>query len=148
VKEELSGLGGWQAVLDRMFEELCSGASRAEAYWAQQIAFGPVFIHAVALSVRKAAIAPNNLESLRRILPLAISMLGALPDGCDGDPASYFLLAHRQAQVLAWGRRRHLARLAARLGVEASGPPYDPVPRRFQRPYELMGWRPPKKPVH
>jgi hypothetical protein len=137
------GLDGWQVVLDQMFEELRSGASRAEAYWAQQLAFGPVFFHAVVLAVRKAAIAEDDLERLRRILPMAFSMLGALPDGSGGDPASLYLLARRQAQVLAWGRRRHLARLAARLGVAVSGPPYDPVPRRFQRPYELIGWRPP-----
>ena len=144
MKQEPAGLGGWQVVLDRMFEELRSGSSRAEAYWAQQLAFGPVFFHAVVLAVRNAAIAEDDLERLRRILPMALSMLGALPDGSDGDPASLYLLARRQAQVLAWGRRRHLARLAARLGVEAAGSPYDPVPRRFQRPYELIGWRPPR----
>ena len=121
MKQEPAGLGGWQVVLDRMFGELRSGSSRTEAYWAQQLAFGPVFIHAVALAVRKAAIAAGDLEHLRRILPLALSMLGALPDGCAGDPASLYLLAHRQAQALAWGRRRHLSRLAARLGVEVSG---------------------------
>ena len=144
MKEEPAGLGGWQAVLDRMFEELRSGSSRAETYWAQQLAFGPVFFHAVVIAVRKAAIAEDDLARLRRIVPMALSMLGALPDGSDGDPASLYLLARRQAQVLAWGRRRHLARLAARLGVETSAPPYDPVPRRFQRPYELIGWRPPQ----
>jgi hypothetical protein len=144
VIEEPTGLGGWQAVLDRMFEELRSGSSRPEVYWAQQLAFGPVFIHAVILAVRNAAIAKDDLQHLRQILPMALSMLGALPDGCAGDPTSLYLLARRQAQVLAWGRRRHLARLAARLGVEASAPPYDPVPRRFQRPYELIGWRPPQ----
>lgn len=144
MKEEAAGLGGWQVVLDRMFEELRSGSSRAEAYWAQQLAFGPVFIHATVLAVRQATIVAGDLEHLRRILPLALSMLGALPDGCAGDPASLYLLARRQAQVLAWGRRRHLARLAARLGVEVSDTPYDPVPRRFQRPYELIGWRPPQ----
>ena len=144
MKKESAGLDGWQAVLDRMFEELRSGSSRAETYWAQQLAFGPVFIHAVILAVRKAVIASDDLEHLRRILPMALSMLGALPDGSAGDPASLYLLARRQAQVLAWGRRRHLARLAARLGVAASPSPYDPVPRRFQRPYELIGWRPPQ----
>jgi hypothetical protein len=37
----------WQAVLDQMFEELRSGSPRAEVYWAQQLAFGPVFFYAV-----------------------------------------------------------------------------------------------------
>ena len=36
----------WQAVLEQMFEELRSGSPRAEAYWAQQLAFGPVFFSA------------------------------------------------------------------------------------------------------
>lgn len=133
----------WQPVLDRMFEELRFGSARAEMYWAQQLAFGPVFIHAVALAVRAGTIPPADLELVRQLIPLALSMLGALPDGCDGDPTAFFLLARRQAQVLAWGRRHHLARLAARLGLEPSSPPYEPVPRRFLRPYELIGWNPP-----
>ena len=134
----------WQPVLDRMFEEFRSGSARAETYWAQQLAFGPVFIHAVALAVRAGTIPPADLELVRQLIPLALSMLGALPDGCDGDPTAFFLLARRQAQVLAWGRRHHLTRLAARLGLEPSSPTYEPVPRRFLRPYELIGWNPPE----
>jgi hypothetical protein len=133
----------WQVVLEQMFEELRSGSPRAEAYWAQQLAFGPVFFYAVVLAVRGDAVPPSDLEHLRRIVPLALSLLGALPDGRDGDPASLLLLARRQAQAQALGRRRHLVKLAARLGLEMS-PPYDPVPRRFQRPYELIGWCPPR----
>jgi hypothetical protein len=126
-----------------MFAELRSGAPRAQTYWAQQLAFGPVFFNVIALAVRSGVIPPDDLELVRVVLPLAQSMLGALPDGSGGDPATFFLLAHRQAQALSWGRRHHLDRLAARLGLETSGPPYDPVPRRFQRPYELIGWTPP-----
>lgn len=143
MNEKSTRLQRWKAVLDRMFVELRSGAPRAQTYWAQQLAFGPVFFHVVVLAVRGGAIPPNELELLRVLIPLAQSMLGALPDGSGGDPASFFLLAHRQAQALSWGRRRHLSRLAARLGMETSGSPYDPVPRRFQRPYELIGWTPP-----
>ena len=133
----------WQVVLDQMFEELRSREPRAEAYWAQQLAFGPVFFYAVVLAVRGGFIAPGDLEHLRRVVPLALSLLGALPDGSDGDPASLLVLARRQAQALALGRRQHLTRLAARLGLEIPAP-YDPVPRRFQRPYELIGWCPPR----
>jgi hypothetical protein len=125
-----------------MFEELRSEAPRAQAYWAQQLAFGPVLFHAVTLAVRGGALPSEDLERLRELLPLALSMLGALPDGCAGDPHSLFLLARRQAQALAWGRRRQLARLAERIGLEVSSLPYSPVPRRFLRPYELIGWRP------
>jgi hypothetical protein len=139
---EVTELGPWQPVLEQMIAELRSGSPRAQAYWAQQIAFGPVFPHAVALAVRRNALPPSDLEPLRQVLPLALSLLGALPDGCAGDPASLLLLARRQARVLAWGRRRHIARLAARLGVGVTPPPYGPVPRRLQRPYELIGWSP------
>jgi hypothetical protein len=142
VNEEPAWLPRWKAVLDRMFEELRSGSPRAQAYWAQQLAFGPVFFNVIALAVRSSVIPPSDLELVGVVLPLAQSMLGALPDGSGGDPASFFLLAHRQAKALSWGRRRRLTRLAARLGLEPSDSPYDPVPRRFQRPYELIGWTP------
>jgi hypothetical protein len=142
LRGEALGESRWQPVLARMFEELRTGSARAQTYWAQQLAFGPVFFHAVVLAVRREAVAADDLEHLRQLLPLALSALGALPDGCAGDPTSLFLLARRQAQALAWGRRRHLARLAARLGLDTSSLPYGPVPRRFQRPYELIGWSP------
>lgn len=132
----------WQPVIEKMFEELRSGSPRAEAYWAQQLAFSPVFFYAVVLAVREGAIPPDDLERLRRLVPLALSLLGALPDGSDGDSASLFLLARRQARALDLGRRQHLAKLAARLGLEIPSLPYGPVPRRFLRPYELIGWSP------
>jgi hypothetical protein len=144
VNGELDRPSRWQGVLEQMFEELRSGSPRAEVYWAQQLAFGPVFFYAVVLAVRGGAIPPHGLALLRQVVPQALSLLGALPDGSAGDPTRLFVLARRQAQALAWGRRQHLARLAARLGLEMSSRPYDPVPRRFQRPYELIGWCPPR----
>ena len=133
----------WKAVLDRMFEELRLGEPRAQVYWAQQLAFGPVFFYAVVLAVRADEIAPGDLELLRKVVPLALSLLGALPDGSGGDPARLLLLARRQALALELGRRQHLARFAARLGLETSKQHYEPVPERLQRPYELIGWNPP-----
>jgi hypothetical protein len=133
----------WQAVLNQMFEELRSGSPRVEVYWAQQLAFGPVFFYAVVLAVHEGALPPADRANLRRVVPLALSLLGALPDGSTGDPTRLLLLARRQASALAVGRRQRLARLASRLGLEISGLPYDPVPERLQRPYELIGWRPP-----
>ena len=127
-----------------MFEELESGSPRSEVYWAQQLAFGPVLFYAVVLSVREGTVLPGDREQLRRIVPLALSLLGALPDGEGGDQASLLLLARRQASALAVGRRQHLAKLAARLGLEITSLPYDPVPGRLQRPYELIGWCPPR----
>jgi|SRR6476661_1474416 len=132
----------WQTALQKMFEELRSGSPRAEVYWAQQLAFSPVFFYAVVLTVREDAISPTDRDHLRRIVPLALSLLGALPDGNGGDPATLLLLARRQASALAVGRRQQLAKLAARLGLEISSLPYEPVPGRLQRPYELIGWRP------
>jgi hypothetical protein len=143
VTEESVGLSHWEPVLGQMFEELRSGSPRAEAYWAQQLAFGPVFFYAVVLAVRRGTILPGDLNRLRQLVPVALSLLGALPDGSDGDATSLLLLARRQALALTWDRRQLLARLAARLGLEIASLPYDPVPRRFQRPYELIGWRPP-----
>lgn len=135
----------WQPVLDRMFEELRSGSARGQAYWAQQIAFGPVYFYAVALAVRHRTIGPSDLELLRQAIPLSLSMLGPLPDGCAGDPSSFFRLARRQAQALAWGRRRRLTRVAERLGLDLASLASEPVPRRFQRSYSLIGWRPPER---
>ena len=133
----------WQAVLQQMFEELRSGSPRADVYWAQQLAFSPVFFYAVVLAVRESAVSPDDRDHLRRIVPLALSLLGALPEGNGGDPTSLLLLARRQASALAVGRRQQLARLATRIGLEISSLPYEPVPGRLQRPYELIGWRPP-----
>ena len=146
MSEPRSRSADWQPVLDRMFEELRSGSSRAQANWAQQIAFGPVFFYAVALAVRHQTIRASDLELLRQVIPLSLSLLGPLPDGCSGDPSSFFRLARRQARVLAWGRRRRLARLAERLGIDESSLASEPVPRRFQRSYSLIGWRPPSRP--
>lgn len=132
----------WRPILDRMFEELRAGSARGEGYWAQQVAFAPVLPYAVALAVRRGEVASEDLELLRRLLPDALALLGALPDGSDGDPYRLALLARRQARALASGRRRFLVRLASRLGLEISEPPYEPVPSRLLRPYELLGWRP------
>lgn len=143
MNEKPGGPSRWQPVLDRMFEELRTGEPRAETYWAQQLAFGPVFFYAVVLAVREGAIAPDELDLLRQVIPLAIALLGALPEGSGGDPTPLLLLARRQAVVLASGRRRRLTRLAARLGLESPELPYDPVPSRLLRPYEVIGWRPP-----
>lgn len=140
--EESSRPSRWQPVIERMLEELRAGSPRAEAYWAQQLAFGPVFFNAVALAVRDQSLSPGDLDVVRQLIPLVYSMLGPLPDGCDGDPAGYMLLARRQANVLAWGRRHRVARLAERLGLDPASLPSGEVPRRFQRPYPLIGWRP------
>ncbi|HEX9733419.1 MAG TPA: hypothetical protein VGG06_15720 [Thermoanaerobaculia bacterium] len=141
--EGLTWPARWGPVIERMLDEVRSGSARAEAYWTQQLAFAPVFVHAVGLAVRVDAFSSDERDVLRGLLPLALSMLGPLPDGSNGDPAGLMILARRQAAALASGRRRDLARLARRLGLETPALTAEPVPRRFQRPYRLMGWRPP-----
>jgi len=136
----------WQTVVDQMFEELGSASPRADVYWAQQLAFGPVFFYAVLLALWRGAIAPDHMNVLRRLVPLALALLGALPDDSGGRPERLRLLARRQAHALELGRRQDLARLATRLGLEVSGQLYEPVPQRLLRPYELIGFVPPQPP--
>jgi hypothetical protein len=130
----------WDEVLAQMMAELRGGEPRAEAYWAQQLAFGPVLVHALALRARAHGISEADAPSLARVLELAAAGLGPLPE--EGrDPAALAILARRQAAALATGRRRQLAGLAARHGLTlevAAGP----VPARMLRPYPLLGWRP------
>jgi hypothetical protein len=134
----------WAPVVAAMLAELRSHSARAEAYWAQQLAFGPVLVHAISLAVRSGEVPTASVPDLARVVRLAGEALGALPDGCSHDPTALQLLARRQAVVVAWGRRRHLARLGARLGLEPT--PLGPVPQRLVRPYPLIGWRPPEQP--
>lgn len=142
MKDELAGAVRWQPLLDRMFEELHAEHPRSEVYWAQQLAFSPVFFFAVLLAVRQGVVSAADLQVLRKVVPLAMALLGALPDGDDGDANRLRLLALRQTSALGLGRRQHLARLAARLGLDHE-PRYEPVPNRLLRPYEVIGWRPP-----
>jgi hypothetical protein len=105
-----------------MFEELRAGSPRAEVYWAQQLAFGPVFFYAVLLAVREDILSSEDKDHLRRIVPMALSLLGALPAG-NGDPASLLLLARRQASALAVGAAN-----------SSSGSPHDSDWRSRTRP--------------
>lgn len=133
----------WRPVLERMFDELASGQPRAESYWAQQLAFAPVLFFAVVAAVREDALDEEQIDLLHGILPMALAALGVLPDGCDGDPAAFYLLARRQASALVWGRRRQILKLASRIGLDLESAHLGVVPRRLRRPYPLLGWRPP-----
>lgn len=127
-----------------MLDELRSGVPRAESYWAQQLAFGPVLIHAVTQAVRRGDLSTGSRSDLLRVVELAFACLGALPDDSGGDPVTLRLMARRQAVALGWGRRRRLARLAARLGGELDERQPGVTPRRLLRAYPLIGWRPPE----
>jgi hypothetical protein len=136
----------WDQLVDRMLAELSSGGAREETYWAQQLAFAPVFPHALALRLRSLGWpeAPDDRERLEQVLAFAQAALGALPEEIARvDPASIRGLAQRQASALSVGRRRTLARLMARLGGETSSTlSMAPVPARLCRLYPLIGWLP------
>lgn len=131
----------WDTLLDQMTAELRSASPRADAYWAQQLAFGPVLFHALSLRVRD-GVPADDLPHLRRVLLLAMRGLGTLPEAADG--AALSQLARRQASALASGRRTQLRRMATRLQVDP--PPIDVVPTSFLRAYPVIGWKPPGNP--
>lgn len=128
----------WNAVLDRMIEEVRVSEPRSDAYWAQQLAFGPVLVHALALRVRSGRIVERDRESVGRVLRTAIRLLSALPEPTGGDPAALRILASRQASALATGRRTLLLRIARRLGADDGGPIDDPVPSHLLRCYRIL----------
>ncbi|MFH1176714.1 MAG: hypothetical protein V1750_04840 [Acidobacteriota bacterium] len=43
----------WAETVELMLSELRAGTPRAQSYWAQQLAFGPVVVHALLLSLRE-----------------------------------------------------------------------------------------------
>lgn len=123
-----------------MLAELRKGEPRATAYWAEQLAFGPVLVHALRLHLRSAALPAEESQALGEAVRLAKAALGALPEQPGLAPATLHILARRQARALSWGRRRSLTRLLARLG--AVEPDASTVPSRMTRPYALLGWHP------
>ena len=131
----------WTDVLGEMFADLAANGPRAETYWAQQLAFGPVLVHALALRFRSAPPNPEESRLLAPCLRLARAALGALPDLPGGDPAALRLLALRQARAVDWGRRRTLERLLARVAVSPESGTVV-APSRMARPYPLIGFRP------
>ena len=137
----LTGGSPWDAVLDGMLAELARGGPRAESYWAQQLAFGPVLVHALGLRYRRRPPSAGETRLLVPCLHLARAALGALPDPPGGDPAAIRLLALRQARAVAWGRRGTLEQRLRRMGVvPQSGASV--VPPRMARPYPLLGFSP------
>ncbi|MFY9342448.1 MAG: hypothetical protein WAT39_08155 [Planctomycetota bacterium] len=135
----MNGTPTWDSLVDRMLRELASDGPRAESYWAQQIAFGPVFVHAIGLRLRREPACIGG-EALVRCVQLARAGFGALPEPPDCDPTGLRILAARQARALGWRRRATLDRLLWRLGAQASASA--PAPARLTRCYELIGFRP------
>lgn len=130
----------WKDVVETMLAELRTGDPRSAAYWAQQLAFGPVLVHAVRLHLRSTPLSAEVRTALGEAAALAHSGLAALPDQPGIAPARLHVLARRQARALSWGRRRSLSRLLTALGAAEAGSAV--VPSRMTRPYPLIGWRP------
>ena len=138
----------WEGVVEQMMNELRAGGPREQSYWAQQLAFGPVLVHALALELRERAPSVEDRKVVAAAVRLALCGLGPLPEAPGLDPALLAAMAGRQARALAWGRRRTLRRLLRRHGVEigtgggraAAGG--GSVVARLLRPYPLLGWRP------
>jgi len=128
----------WNAVLDRMIEEVRVADPRTDAYWAQQLAFGHVLVHALALGLRAGRIDGDDREAVGRVLGISRRLLRALPEPVGGDPAALRILASRQASVLATGRRTLLARLARRLGASIEPEVGQTVPDHLLRCYPIL----------
>jgi hypothetical protein len=131
----------WDSVLDLMIAELKAGGPRAEAYWAQQLAFGPVLVHALGLRLWRS---PPSKEHAGLLVPsarLAFAALGSLPEASSCDQTSLRLLAARQARAIGWRRRATLANVLVRLGEQAPTAVGE-APSRMARAYPLIGFRP------
>jgi hypothetical protein len=135
------GPATWNAVLQEMFDDLLRGGPRGESYWAQQLAFGPVLVHALRLRYRHGLPDAEEARLLAPCVRLAYAAMGALPELPGGDPTALRLLALRQARAAAWGRRDTLRRLLGRLAVQPEEA-LAPVPSRMARHYPLLGFRP------
>lgn len=129
----------WGPTIDQMLRELETSDARTESYWAQQIAFGPLLIHALALRLR--AEPTIVTQPLVQCVELALSGFGSLPEPPAADSTSLRLLAMRQARALGWCRRANLRRLLLRLGSSPSAQ-IGTAPSRMARSYPLIGFRP------
>ena len=131
----------WSETIATMLQELRSGGARAQSYWAQQLAFAPVVVHALSLALRDHPPSVADREAIAAAVSLALSALGALPEQAGVEPSLLAAMAQRQARALAWGRRRTLQRLLRRLA--AGTPPESSAgAARLLRPYPLLGWSP------
>jgi hypothetical protein len=131
----------WSSSIEAMLDELRGGGARAQSYWAQQLAFAPVVVHALSLSLRDHTPSVSDREAIAGAVTIALSALGALPEQPGVEPSLLATMAQRQARALAWGRRRTLQRLLRRLGT-GTPPDSSEYAARLLRPYPLLGWRP------
>jgi hypothetical protein len=131
----------WEATIRLLVAECKDGSERSLTYWAQQLAFGPVLVHALDLWLRHAEVDPETSNELGAVLRLARQGLGILPERAGTAERDVARLAARQATALSRGRRRLLERLLERLGCRSEKLETE-VPGRMLRPYPLIGWSP------
>lgn len=131
----------WSGTIEAMLDELRGGGARAQSYWAQQLAFAPVVVHALSLSLRDELPPVSDREAISAAIALALSGLGALPEQPGIEPSLLAAMAQRQSRALSWGRRRTLQRLLRRLGT-GTPPDSGAGAVRLLRPYPLPGWSP------
>lgn len=131
----------WAMLVENLLTDCGGGNARAQTYWAQQLAFGPVLIYALGLRLRRVPLSVENRQGLIDVVRLAVSGLGSLPEAPGRDPHDLLRLARRQASALASGRRSRLQRLLALLDPGSTDRATDlVVPDRMLRPYPLIGW--------
>lgn len=132
----------WAARVEQMLKELRGGSPRAQSYWAQQLAFSPVLVHALGLELRDRSLATAERETLASALGLALAGFAALPQEPGIEPSRLAVLGQRQARAIAWGRGRTLRRLLQRIGEQARAPIGESGNARLLRAYPLLGWEP------
>lgn len=131
----------WSGTFEAMLAELRSGGPRAQSYWAQQLAFAPVVVHALSLTLRESLPSVSDREAVSTAVSLALSALGALPEQPGVEPLLLATMAQRQARAVTWGCRRTLQRLLRRFGAGAL-PDTTAGAARLLRPCPLLGWTP------
>jgi len=77
----------WTGVVELMMNEMQAGGPREQSFWAQQLAFGPVLVHALALGLRERAPSVEDRDVLDAAVRLALTGLGPLPEEPGLDPA-------------------------------------------------------------
>lgn len=129
----------WSPTVHQMLRELEGGDARSQTYWAQQLAFSPLLIHALGLHLRASTSPPG--PALVQCIELALAGFGSLPEPPATDATSVRILAMRQARALGWHRRANLRHLLERLGIAKPNEPAV-APVRMARSYPLIGFRP------
>jgi len=133
---------GWERLVLQFIDDCATGSARDLTYWAQQLAYAPVFVNAFAVWLRENRPDAGQTGKLLAAIELALNGLDALPEVHEIDSSALLRLARRQADALGLRRRMVLKSLSRRLGRDLDGLPMGFVPHRMLRSYPLIGWKP------